>query len=281
MFVSLGLVAGIMINADKIQYRAPVANGFPCAREVIGGTLLVSRGGFAITFESVEHVRLDLEHNRMIRSFFKPEFGKFQTLLIILAVVVYPNEWCQEQRPETFRLKRRLIKRFKIHVAIIRFKREPSKAVIYKVSINGIKRLRFQFRGFLEKFRCRTRLHRALDFMARFQKNIPDFVIAESVPKPFGLAGFQILRSRLQRNGIALVVVQAYANDVLEKAAHTVIFQAELTRQIERLDIVEFHCLLRNLFCERILRRRKSKRRPIGKYQATYQNTQCDYSREH
>ena len=117
--------------------------------------------------------------------------------------------------------------------------------------------------------------------MARFQKNIPDFIIAESVPKPFSLARFQILLGRLERGGIALVIVQTYTNDVLEKAAHTVIFQAELTRQIKRLDIVEFHCLLRNLFCERILRRRKSKRRPIGKSQATYQKKQCNYSREH
>ena len=127
----------------------------------------------------------------------KPAFSKFQSLLEILAVVVYPNQRSQEQRPKTIRFERGLIKRFEVRFAIIRFKWKPAKAVIYEISIDGIKRLRLQFRGFFEHLRRRTRLHRTFDRMACLQKNIPDFIIAQSVPEPFGLAGFQIFSGHL------------------------------------------------------------------------------------
>ena len=48
LFVSLGFIAGIVIDADEIQDGAPIANGFSGAFEIIGSALFVNGGSFVI-----------------------------------------------------------------------------------------------------------------------------------------------------------------------------------------------------------------------------------------
>ena len=90
--------------------------------------------------------------------------------------------------------------------------------------------------------------------MARLGKHVAYLEIAERIPQAFGLAGLEILGGDLERRGVPLVVVHAHADDVLEHAAHAVVFKAELAGQVECLDVVEFHRLLRDLLGKFILR---------------------------
>ena len=104
--------------------------------------------------------------------------------------------------------------------------------------------------------------------MPRLREHIANLKIAKRIPEALSLAGFEILGGHLERCGIALVVVHAHADDVLEYAADAIVFKAKLAGQVECFNVVEFHRLLRHLFGEFVLRRRKSKRKLVGKRDA-------------
>ena len=100
--------------------------------------------------------------------------------------------------------------------------------------------------------------------MSRLGKHVADLKIAERIPQTFGLAGFKILGGDLERCRIALVVVHAHTDDILEHASYPIVFETELAGQVECFDVVEFHRLLRDLFGKFVLRRRKCKRKLVG-----------------
>ena len=181
---------------------------------------------------------------------------------------MHPDERRQEQRPETCRTQGAGIKNLEVSLAIVGLERKPAKAVIDIVRVNRIEGLGFIILGIFELACGRASLHGALNGVARLGKHVANLEIAERIPQTFGLAGFKILGGDLERCRIALVVVHAHADDVLEHAADTVVFEAKLAGQIESFNVIEFHRLLRHLFGKCILRRRKCKRKFVGKRNA-------------